>query len=209
MRILDLCAGTGSVQRALPGTQVISVDMNSKYNPTICADVTQWDYKVFPKGYFDVVWASPPCTHYSPAKSIGKRDFRKYDPIVKRCLEMINYYKPKYWFMENPGKGGHLHRRPFMKPWNKYLHECCYCRYGYSYRKSTHIWTNKKVSLKTCNVVTPCETFKKHGRHLSTAQCSYNLNKNHEITSLGTSTLRERYSVPKKLIQALIVKCSP
>ena len=44
VRILDLCAGTGSVKRAMPGVEVISVDMSSKYNPTIQADILKWNY---------------------------------------------------------------------------------------------------------------------------------------------------------------------
>jgi hypothetical protein len=202
MRILDVCAGTGSVKRAIPSAEVVSVDIVTKYNPTIHADILKWDYRVFPPGHFDVVWASPPCTHYSPAKTVGPRNFRKYDSIVKRCFEIIQYYKPKHWFMENPGNNAHLHRRPFMLPWNKYLHECCYCRYGYLYKKPTHIWTNKDIQLKVCNNDTPCPSYRKYKRHLYTAQCSRN---NREGSAPGTSTLGARYSVPPKLIQQLLL----
>lgn len=201
VRILDLCAGTGSVQRAIPGADVVTVDLSPKYNPTIQVDLLKWNYKAANLGRFDVVWASPPCTHYSPAKTVGPRDFKTADAIVKKCLEIIRYFKPTYWFMENPGKNGHLHRRPFMQPWNRYLNECSYCRYGYNYKKPTNIWTNRKVRLKTCTPQTPCASFKKHGKHLFTAQCSRS---NRDLTKPGTSRLKDRYSVPPRLIRELL-----
>lgn len=201
VRILDLCAGTGSVKRAMPGVEVISVDMSSKYNPTIQADILKWNYKAVNIGKIDIIWASPPCTHYSPAKTIGPRSFKTADAIVKKCFEIIDYFKPTYWFLENPGKAGQLHRRPFMKHWNRYLKECSYCRYGYGYKKPTNIWTNRKVHLKTCTTQTPCVSFKKYGKHLFTAQCTRN---SKDLTKPGTSRLKDRYSVPPKLIRELL-----
>jgi hypothetical protein len=202
MIILDLCAGTGSVQRAVPRAKVVSVDIDPKNKPTIVADVLSWDYaKAFPIGYFDIIWASPPCTHYSMAKTKGIRDYAKYDAIVKRCFEIIMYYRSNYWFVENPGGGAHLHKRPFMKTrWNKYLHECCYCRYGYPYKKTTHIWTNRKINLKMCTIKTPCKYVRRYGKHPFVAQSGPNFKSR---TGPGTRSLSDRYSVPTRLIKML------
>lgn len=203
MRILDLCAGTGSVKRAVPHADVVSVDVVPKYNPTIVTDVTRWQYQTaFPPGYFDVVWASPPCTHYSAAKTKGERDYVKYDAIVKRCFDIITYYRPKYWFLENPGGAARLHHRPFMKKhWNRYKRECCYCRYGYKYKKPTHIWTNRTIHLKTCTTKTPCKYLRYYGRHPFVAQSGPNPK---SFTGPGTRALSDRYSVPPKLIKDLL-----
>ena len=207
MRFLDLCAGTQSIQKSLPKhVDVTSVDICAKNKPTIVSDILKWDYKrQFPKRYFDVIWASPPCTEYSTAKTVGTRDFALADSIVKRCLEIIQYFKPPMWFMENPGGGALLETRPFMRDWNRYKNVCCYCKYNFPYRKITNIWTNRKnLNLKNCNAKTPCSTFAKHGLHLFTAQGGTSL-----VTggggSTGTNTLKA-YTVPKKLIRDLILK---
>ena len=68
---LDLFSGTNSVSRRLAkrGYQVVSVDIDPRGRPTHCADVEEWDYSIYKKGYFDVIAVSPPCTEYSQAKS--------------------------------------------------------------------------------------------------------------------------------------------
>lgn len=204
MRLLDLCSGTHSINKSLPrDVHMTSVDISAKYNPTIVSDIRTWNYKrQFPRGYFDVIWASPPCTQYSVAKTVGTRNYAEADSIVKRCLEIIRYFQPPMWFMENPGGGAKLQNRPFMREWNRYKHTCCYCRYGYNYRKITNIWTNRKgLCLKVCNTNTPCSTFAKYGRHLHTSQGGTNT----RWGLLGTNTTTA-YSVPPKLIRQLILK---
>jgi hypothetical protein len=67
MRLLELFSGTGSVRKAVGETfdEVVSIDILQKFNPTECCDILNWDYKKYPVGYFDAIWASPPCTEYS------------------------------------------------------------------------------------------------------------------------------------------------
>ena len=48
------------------GWEVISLDLDPSAEPTICANVCSWEpMPMFAPGYFDMIWASPPCTEYS------------------------------------------------------------------------------------------------------------------------------------------------
>ena len=71
--LLELFSGTGSVGRAFQaaGWEVTSLDILP--GATIQADILDWDYKKYPPGFFDFVWASPPCTEYSIARTRAKR----------------------------------------------------------------------------------------------------------------------------------------
>ena len=142
--------------------------MDKKAHPTILANIMDWDYQSEPPGKYDAIWASPPCTHYSIARTTGgPRDFAGADAIVLRTLEIIDWFAPKFWFMENP-QTGLLKSRAFMQ-----LHDfrdVCYCRYGYKYRKATRIWGNLDWTPRPmCTRKDPCENVV-DGRHLECAQ---------------------------------------
>ena len=73
-----------------------------------------WDYKVqYKSGEFDVVFASPPCDQFSRARTTAPRNLDRGDKIVKKTLEIINYFKPRQWCLENP-RTGLLSQRPYM-----------------------------------------------------------------------------------------------
>ena len=112
-------------------------------------DILDFDYKQYPVGCFDIVWASPPCTEYSKAKTRGVRDIDGANKIVLKTLEIIDYFNPTWWFIENP-QTGKLKDQPFMASL-PYI-DCDYCMYGKPYRKRTRIWTNKTtLNLKLCD----------------------------------------------------------
>ena len=151
MRLLELFSGTGSVRKAIGDKydEVISIDILTKFKPTEVSDILEWDYKKYPVGHFDVIWASPPCTEYSILKNNQglNTNIEKADKIVLKTLEIINYFKPSKWFIENP-QTGLLKKRPFMK--DILYNDFDYCKYSnWGYRKRTRIWTNqiKKNSL--------------------------------------------------------------
>jgi site-specific DNA-cytosine methylase len=68
---LEIFSGTGSIGRAFGagGWEVVSLDIACKAHATICADIKIWDNKAYEVGYFDVIWASPACTHYIIART--------------------------------------------------------------------------------------------------------------------------------------------
>ena len=96
MRVLVLCSGTGSIDRAFErrGWDVVSVDWLAKFRPTLCVDVNDWDYRTaYPNDYFQFVWASPACTQFSIARTTGgPRDIEGATALVRRCLEIAEYF---------------------------------------------------------------------------------------------------------------------
>ena len=150
MRLLELFSGTKSVSKAMSDYEIVSVDILSKYHPTHTADILEWDYKQYPSGYFTHIWASPPCTEYSILKhNTGMpTDIEAADRIVLRTFEIIDYFKPAKWFIENP-QTGLLKKRPFMTELP--FIDVDYCRFSdWGYRKRTRIWTNANKEDALC-----------------------------------------------------------
>ena len=141
MRMLELFSGTGSVGKVAKemGWEVVSLDLDYRSNPDIVADIMHWDYKAYRPGQFQFIWASPPRTEYSVAKTVGVRDLDKADNIVKQTLRIVEYLQPMFYVIENP-QTGMLKDRPFMegRPYN----DIDYCKYGMPYRKRTRLWNN-------------------------------------------------------------------
>ena len=104
MNLLELFSGTGSVgtiARSL-GFNVISLDLK---NADINCDILEWDYKQFDRNHFQFIWASPPCTEYSKAKTAGIRNIEYANSIVLKTLEIIDYFGFPYFVIENPQTG--------------------------------------------------------------------------------------------------------
>ena len=159
MKVLELFSGTKSFKKAIlkrfPDAEVISLDFEPKHSPDILTDILEWDYKSIEN--VDIIWASPNCKEYSQCKTIGVRDLEYADSLVKKALEIIDYHKPKYWFLENPSTGL-LKTRPFMADLPFYNVD--YCMYGNDCKKPTRVWTNvknfkPKLCDKTCGKIVP------------------------------------------------------
>jgi site-specific DNA-cytosine methylase len=64
-----------------------------------------WNYQELPPQHFDVIWASPPCTGYSRAKTAGVRKIDESNAIVLKVLEITQYLDPIFFIIENLQSG--------------------------------------------------------------------------------------------------------
>lgn len=168
MRLLELFSGTGSVGRVFRsrGWEVVSLDVDPQAGADITANILSWDYRVFPPDHFQCIWASPPCTEYSIARTKAKtpRNLALADSIVQRTLDIFAYFGCLYW-MENPATGLLGRREVVQSLPDPYV--VSYCMFGRPYRKNTYLWTNVPFCDIRCNQ--DCGAFS-DGRHESSAQ---------------------------------------
>eukprot|EP00854_Cymbomonas_tetramitiformis_P016415 gene16415-biopygen16923 len=104
-------------QRQFRDCEVVTVDILPKWQATCTEDILHWNYKLYPRHHFDVIWASPPCKEYSEAKTQGTPDLKLADRRVRRTREIIEFYDPAHFFIENPAGDAlrGLHTRAVMK----------------------------------------------------------------------------------------------
>ena len=159
--------------------------------PDICTDIMSWEYTDFNLEDPVVIWCSPPCTHYSIARTRAKtpRDLEGSDKIVQRCLDIIAYWRPRYWVIENPQTGLLKTREvirglPFV--------DVDYCAFGAPYRKRTRLWTNC-----TWTPSKQCE----HGRSPHPTQVRW------QGTNGKRCTLAMLHSIPTPLTKELMDHC--
>jgi site-specific DNA-cytosine methylase len=202
MRLLELFCGTKSVSKAVGHlfSEIVSVDILDKFSPTHCTDINLWDYRQYPPDYFTHIWASPPCTEYSLLKqNTGmSTNIDNADKNVLRVFEIIDYFRPEKWFIENPQTGMMKHR-PFMDGIPFY--DVDYCRYSdWGYKKRTRIWTNVEYQSTLC---------------LGEGKCSNMVGKYHRVSFGGQGRPKPHiyekisagevaYRVPEALIRQLI-----
>ena len=146
LRMLDLFSGTGSVGKRflLQGYEVVSLDIKRSEHPTICMDILRWKFKEYPPGYFDVIAAGPPCDDYSLAKNLRPRKFHHADRLVRKTVEIIRYFKPRLWWIENP-RTGFLKTRNVVKDLD--FIDVDYCQFSnWGYQKPTRIWCCPEIA---------------------------------------------------------------
>jgi site-specific DNA-cytosine methylase len=198
MNLLEMFKGTGSVGKAakkLGFKNIVSIDLEKKYNPTILTDILEWDYKKFyeeTKFVPDFIWASPPCNTFSPlVYPLKERNTKTAEPysdraklgteILYKTLEIIGFFinkNPNLGFcIENPR--GMMRNDKYMK--NLYRETTLYCLYGDVKKKPTDFWANFEMNLK------PIDT-----------KC------NKELVSVVDLPLDKRYSIPQKLIRDIL-----
>jgi hypothetical protein len=240
INVLELFSGTKSVGKVCDslGWNSVSVDLLLPADHEV--DILQFDYKQYPKDYFDIVWASPPCTEYSNlqncwigrkkkdgitfTKEIIEEKMNESDKLILKTLEIIEYFNPVLWFMENP-QTGKLKNREVVKGLPFY--DIDYCMYSdWGYKKRTRIWTNKKDwDNKLCDGSGSCgnmvdnqskhklnvskdvhtvgERKKKYTQHKTTADGGYDKRRKYPIHN-GTTKM-DRYRIPEDLIYSLFL----
>lgn len=153
MKVLELFAGSRSIGKAseILGYQVFSSDLINFEKIDYVTSILDFDINKVPFQP-DIIWASPPCTgfsvaalghHWTGGKNayIPKTDTAKLGiELAKKTIEIINYFKPKYFFIENPR--GLLRKMYFMD--NFIRQSITYCQYGDTRMKPTDIWTNSE-----------------------------------------------------------------
>jgi len=187
----------GKVAREL-GYEVISLDIDGRADINI--DIMKWDYTIYPVGYFDVIWSSFPCETFSLLKrSWINRKLKRFGdvivtkeildndmienglPLLRKSEEIIDYFNPKLYFMENPRSG--YAKNYIDKPY----YDIDYCMYDFGLKKPTRIWTNKEnfKGLK-------CDKNHKH------------INWDNFATGGNKKKLDIRHTIPYKLIYDLL-----
>lgn len=137
---LDICSGLGgfSAPFAEAGFEVVTVDIERSFRPTIQADASKLPLRDGLE--IDMIVASPPCEKFS-VMSIGRywkdgrpgKEAAQAGNLVKGILEEIYRLNPKWWVMENPDA---MLKRIIGRPqWIITL-----CQYGTTYQKRTALW---------------------------------------------------------------------
>ena len=199
MKLLELFSGTGSVGTVAKdmGWTVVSLDLKGA---DINCDILQWKYKKYPVKYFDMIWASPPCIEYSIAKQTGVRKIEQANEIVMKTLEIIRYFNPRIWFIENP-QTGLLKKQPFMEGLS-YL-DVDYCKFGMPYRKRTRLWTNLDTWTPRPLCKKDCDSMDGN-RHKETAQRAPSGKKENWKEGYTLFKQKDLYRIPQALVEEIM-----
>jgi len=96
-RVLDVFSGTGRVTKGIKNKEFHgkSLDMNCKFDAFLCIEILDRAYQKYPKGYFEIVAASPPCTEFSRAKTRGVRNSSLRSVLSKGNWKLSGIWAPK------------------------------------------------------------------------------------------------------------------
>lgn len=203
MNTLELFAGSQSFSKGVKRYNIealcVTVDMSHHFNPTHHVNLMEWDYTIYPPGYFTMIWASPPCTQYSIAKTRGVRDLEGSDNLVRRVFQIIDYFKPTAWIIENVGTGLLVDRMKDIRDVPMFLTD--YCCYGKPVRKRTALWSNKTLDLLLCPGKGLCEQMEGRKHKSSVGNGRYELAFKSEVAH---ERFIKKNAIPEKLIDLII-----
>jgi site-specific DNA-cytosine methylase len=165
MKVLELFCGSKSFTKEAEklGFECFTSDVNKTFKPDYLVNILNFDVSRVPFKP-NIIWASPPCTWFSVASAWKHWNKKDKTPktifaqcgieIVRKTIEIIDYFKPEVWYIENPR--GMLRHQDFM---DAYLRRTVtYCQYSDDRMKPTDIWTNNKLWIprKMCEVTDTC-----------------------------------------------------
>jgi hypothetical protein len=99
--MLDLCSGLKGASAAMRerGWEVVSVDIDARFEPDVVADVRGWCWEGKRP---DLVWASPPCTEFSrESMPWSRRGVVPDMSIVAACVALARQVDARFWLVEN------------------------------------------------------------------------------------------------------------
>ena len=129
------------------GFEVIQVDLQ------MGIDILDWKYQNIPKERVYGILAACPCTDFSLS---GARHFARKDAdgttansieLVKKTMEIVNYFEPVFWVIENPMS--RIHKlNPELGPVKYKFNPCDFAGYMTTteeqdeerYNKATWLW---------------------------------------------------------------------
>ncbi len=188
-----------SLDRDLPEYDKSDKEKKYKSKHHIKSCLLEWDYKKdFKEGDFDIITASPSCFYwshlrkcwynayydvenmkFSRSKKDGyikftktelQNDIDKYGkPQVDKVIEILEYFKPKYYWIENPKTSSikdYLYEKGYTND-----NIVSYCKYGFPYQKHTRFWTNipnfkGNVCKNDCEFIIDVNDKKQHNKIL-------------------------------------------
>ena len=201
MKVLELFAGSRSFSKVAEqiGMETFTTDYKDFDKIDYVCDILDFDVSKIPFKP-DIIWASPPCTtfsiascstHWTPDKKPKTEKCLKGIQMIKKTLEIIDYLKPKFFYIENPR--GLLRKMDFMQKVS-IRNTVTYCQYGDKRMKPTDIWTNN-INWKPrpmCKNGMPCHESAPRG------------------SKTGTQGLKgnyERSIVPEELCREILNSC--
>tara|TARA_R100000322_G_scaffold151325_1_gene108662 strand:- start:311 stop:1360 length:1050 start_codon:yes stop_codon:yes gene_type:complete len=230
--LLELFSGTHSVGHVAVKNnyQVVSLDRDldaeSKYydytsKNHIKCDIMTWDYKIYPKHHFYLITASPVCLWWSRLRNcwinrklkgmdrpLTKEDIEndiknKGEPMVNKIIEIIEYFEPKYYWIENPQTGRmKYYFEEKLKKYNSY-NDFDYCMFSdWGYKKRTRFWSNipnlKNVLCdNNCDNITEVDNGKFKQKIHNIRIGSMQMAKDHRdrLIYVNTKEKRQKYSL--------------
>ena len=144
--VVDLFCGLKGWSRPFldRGHEVVTLDVDDRFAPTIRADICSVRGDSFPDNV-DIVLASPPCEHFS-VMSIGRNWNKDHTPktaealyameLVHQTRRLISEIQPRAFIIENPR--GKLRKLPPVEDLER--RTVWYCRLGEAVAKPTDLW---------------------------------------------------------------------
>lgn len=169
LKVLDLFSGLGGWSAAFKerGHDVITIDVESRFKPTIVADLFRWDPSTLGGWKPDIVLASPPCSAFTvmvigrnwtpPPENAPKNDAARLGlNLLERTIELIDFFNPRWFIIENP----RAKMRTMPQVANMERRTVTYCQYGENRMKPTDLWSTRwpsQLILKPpCTNGAPC-----------------------------------------------------